>query len=81
MLVVTLQNVQMFRLGEYNLGYLFSQIRIYKISSPVVKVEKTFSRVYTKACGHILIIWQCGTETNETHIFLSKFYISDGPSN
>lgn len=66
---------------NYTVGYSFSPFRIYTTPLPVVKVEKTFSRVYTKTCGHILIIWQCCTKTNEAHILLSQFHISDSPSN
>lgn len=63
------------------LGYSFSHFRNYINPSPVIKIEKTLSRVYTKACSHIFIIWQCGTESNEAHILLSQFHITDSPSN
>ncbi len=48
-------------------------------SIPVVEVEESLGRIYTQAGSHILVVWQRGTEAQQTHILLGQLHIADGP--
>lgn len=49
----------------------------YKI--PIVKVEETLGRIYTQAGSNILIVGQCGTEAQQTHVLLGELHIAYCP--
>lgn len=46
---------------------------------PVVEVEESLGRIYTQAGSHILVVGQCSTEAQQTHILLGQLHIADGP--
>lgn len=63
-------------MAAYALTFFFCQ---YPNGIPVVEVEQSLGRIHTQACSHILVVGQCGTEAQQTHILLSQLHIADGP--
>jgi hypothetical protein len=47
-------------------------------SEAVVKIVQPFSWVNSQEGSNIFIVRECGTEANQTDIFLSRLNVSDG---
>ena len=45
----------------------------------VVKVEESDRGVYAQEGGHVLVVGECGTKTDQTHLLLGRLYVTDGP--
>ena len=46
---------------------------------PVVEVEEALGRVHTQKGGHIFIVGEGGTKTDESDILLGHLNVPDGP--
>ena len=48
-------------------------------SEAVVKEKQSLLRVNAKKRRHVFIVRQSGTETNQSHVFLCRLYVPNGP--